>query len=232
MNRFPLIALSCLLLSSCIEDFGEPVSYINFADLKIGQRSLYVRLHGYQYGDSTSNSYSVTPDTLVVTVIGRDETGFILEDHLTPFSQRSLSQFDTTSSIYHLAIVSDTVHVVGYSHLFWSFYFGGYNSKLQISPLAERRFTLKGWKISGDPIISWLCSGYVLQATVCGRVYPRANVYVSHNVADASIRPQSSFYIPVYGATYIYSAEFGIIRSRFVGIPVYDEGLCWDLLRY
>jgi hypothetical protein len=80
-------------------------------------------------------------------------------------------------------------------------------------------------------LVSVALWGYVLNAKVLQRTYQRANLYLKLFEADASFPPPVPPWAnTVIGQTYIYSEEYGIIRSRMVGVPTFDEGLCWDLI--
>ena len=228
MKRLLVFIVFLAPISSCITDFGEEPEYIHFNNLDVGQRSFYVRLYGKEYGNTASNIYSLIPDTLVVSVIGRDSLGFVFEEYLTQYSQKKLDPYnDTVSHRYHVRIAGDTLRVIGYSHLFYSTYLA--RPVLQLSPIGGRRFELTGWKISGDPFRQVDLWGYVLNAKVHDRTYPRANLFISLFEFDA-YGPPVPWSNTVGGETYIYSEEYGIIRSRMVGKPTFDEGLCWDLI--
>ena len=230
VRQLVIIPLCILLFASCITDFGEEPEYIQFGDLRVGQQSMYLRLHGFKYGEVTSNVYLPISDTLVVRVIGRDAIGFVFEDYLTAHSAKSLMKFDTARFTYHVSISLDTLRVIGSSHLFWSYYFGGWKAALRLSDLTTTRFSLLGWKISGDPH-SGISTGYVLNPKVLNKVYSRANVYYNHFEYDNTLPPDPPPYYCGYGgATFIYSEAYGMIRSRFVGKPQWDQGVCWDLL--
>jgi hypothetical protein len=219
-----------MLLASCMTDFGEDPPYVQFGSLKVGQQSFYLRLRGYKYGDTSSNVFESLPDTLVVRVIGRDGSGFILEDYLTIYSKRGLSWFDTVRYVYHVNVAADTLRIRGTSHLFWSWYGYGASAALCLSPVTGPAYTQTGWKITGDPHGEWRSSGYILNAQILGHHYAGANLYYDHFEGDVDLQPGIPYYCGYVGVTFIYSKEFGMIRSRFVGEPELDQGLCWDLM--
>jgi hypothetical protein len=226
--RSLIVIVFTVALAACITDFGEEPEYIHFNNLNVGQQSVYVRLYCKEYGNTASNIYELVPDTLVVSVVGRDSLGFVFEEHMTRYSQKTLDSYnDTLDHRYHVRIARDTLRVIGYSHLFWSTYLA--KPALQLSPIGGRRFDMNGWKLSGDPFRQVALWGYVLNAKVHERTYPRANVFIKLFEADA-YGPPVPWSNTVIGETYIYSEEYGIIRSRMVGMPTFDEGLCWDLV--
>ena len=228
--RLGLLRCSMLVWTSCITDFGDEPTYIRFGDIRLGQQSRYVRMHGAQYGNTATNVYEILPDTLVVTVIGFDSLGFVLEDRLTHVPQNYATDYDTITFTYHVRTRSDTLQVLGYSHLFWSYYSGGYKAKLCLLPLGGRRFTLNGWKLGEDPVTG-KSSGYIFNAVVQQRRFDRANVYYDHFEYDIIAPPDSPPYYTGYGGpTFIYSQDYGMIRSRYVGKPTWDQGICWDLI--
>ncbi len=230
MSRLWICFGSALLWVSCVTDLGDEPTYIQFGDMRIGQQSKYVRVHGSQYGNSTSNVFEILPDTLVVTVIGYDSLGFILEDHLTHLPAAHATDFDSCGFTYHVRVRSDSLQVIGYSHMFWSAYGGAYKANHPLLPLGGRRFTLTGWKLGSDPV-SGESGGFVLNAVVNQHLYERANVYYDHFEYDIDAPPDSPpYYVGRGGPTFIYSREYGMIRSRYVGEPAWDQGICWDLI--
>ena len=224
------IVLASMLLASCMTDFGDDPSWIQFGNLKVGQQSMYVRLRGYKYGDATSNESVYLADTLVVRVIGRDGDDFIFEDYLTPNSRTDLSWLDSIPCIYHVYVIADTLRIRGASNLFYSYTYWGAFARLPLSPVGGPAYTQWGWKITGDPLRQGQSSGYVLNAQILGHHYARANLYYDHFEADVDLQPGIPYYCGYVGVTFIYSKEFGMIRSRLVGTPELDQGLSWDLI--
>ncbi len=212
----------------CISDLGEEPLFVHFSDLRVGQESRYVRLHGIKYAVTSSNEYVQMAETLVVRVIGKDDIGFVCEDFLVRPPAQQLAEYDSVRLVYHLVLGQGVIRVVGESHLFWSWLDGGYNVRLPLSGLAGRQFTVNGWKLGGDPFGDD-GSGFVRNAVIDGVQYPLANVYYDHFEADAG-DPAIPYYHGYTGVTFIYSEHAGIIRSRKVSIPRFDEGLCWDLI--
>jgi hypothetical protein len=208
------------VFSSCVTDLGEEPRYIHFGNLQVGQESRYVRVHGYLYGDTTSNIYTIEPDTLVVRIIGKDTRGYIFEDFLTPHSRRNSMPEDTLYYTYHVSLVNDTLHVEEISHLFWGMLVPPWHAILPARDIKDRPVTITGWKMSLDPF-EGAGYGYALDFAIQGQKYTRANVFYDHFYFD--------FCGPA-GLTLVYSASFGVIRSRRVAQPTWDQGLCWDLV--
>ncbi len=216
-------------LTGCITDLGDDPTTVHFTELRVGQESRYIRLRGFKYAVKSSNEYVQLADTLVVRVIGKDSIGFVCEDFLVRRPAQELVEYDSARLVYHLVIGQGAVRVVGTSHLFWSWLDGGYNVRLPLSALGGKQFTVSGWKLGGDPYGND-GAGFVRNAVIGGVQYPLANVYYDHFEADAG-DPAIPYYHGYTGTTFIYSAELGILRSRRVGRPRLDEGLCWDLIR-
>jgi hypothetical protein len=222
-----IMVLGFICFASCITDLGEWI-IVHFSDMQTGQESKYVRLHGFKYGDRSTNEYVQVADTLVVRVLGSDQSGFVLEDYLTAHSLRQLGEYDTMRFVYHVKISKGVLRVVGNSHLFWSGYTLAADAALPLPALNGKVYAVEGWKLGGDPHGD-RNMGVAPTVWVGRRLYPQANVYYRHFEADGG-DTLLSYYNGYCGITYIYSAEFGIIRSRYVGKPRFDEGLCWDLI--
>jgi hypothetical protein len=202
--------------------------YLHFGNLQVGQESRYVRVHGYRYGDMTSNVYTIEPDTLVVRIIGKDTRGYVFEDFLTHRSRRNSMPEDTLYFTYHVSLLNDTVYVEGISHLFWGWLWPPSHTILPAREIQDPPVTIAGWKLSLDPFDG---SGYayVQDFTILGHKYSRANVFYDHFACDCSGNGDPGFDYRL-GLTVVYSASYGVIRSRRVDEPMLGQGLCWDLL--
>ena len=216
-------------LTGCITDLGDEPTIVHFSELRVGQESRYVRLRGFKYAVRASNEFVQLADTLVVRVIGKDSIGFVCEDFLTRRPAQEIAEYDSVHLIYHLVLGQGVVRVVGTSHLFWSWLSGGYKVKLPLARQSGKQFIVSGWKLGGEPFGDDGV-GFVRNAVIGGVQYPLANVYYDHFEADAG-DPAIPYYCGYVGASYIYSEESGIIRSRWVGRPRLDDGLCWDLIQ-
>jgi hypothetical protein len=223
-----VLIIALFWLPGCITDLGEESTLVHFSNLKVGQESRYVRLHGYKYAIAASNEYVQLPETLIVRVIGKDSIGFVCQDFLVRRPTAPLSRFDTVRCVYHLVIAQGILRVIGDSHLFWSWTGSGTDARLPMSPLGGKQFTVSGWKFGGEPYGN-SGVGFVRNATINGVTYPLANVYYDHFEADGG-DPSIPYYCGYIGVTFIYSEQSGIIRSRYVLEPWFDQGLCWDLI--
>lgn len=199
-------------------------NHIRFADMAVGQVSRFVRFEGESYYDPNNFNFIYRPDTLVLTVIGVDANGFLIEEKLSSGSA-SLHGAQYTSDAaavfqYYFSVVQDTLFqqaVPGQGA--WPQTRLTINAfTLPLTPFPGPEVEIKGWKpdhLSYDFYWSAIAPDY----TLFGIYYPDVNILFD-NSAMAADGP---------GRWCGYSAASGLIKSA-----VYSSwtgtGWGWDLL--
>ncbi len=99
-----LWAIVILVFSNCQPDKVEPSSNnINFENLAVGQKSLYVRWESFRAFDDKDTTFKATTDTVFLLIESKDDAGFkVKEEHL---NKKIASRF------YYFKIKNDTLYV-------------------------------------------------------------------------------------------------------------------------
>lgn len=102
LNIFTCFAL-IVLLSHCDSQSVEPGNHINFDNMQIGQQSKYAGYNSRTPKSDSDTAYSATGDTIVLTVIAKDENGFKI-------SEESLNK-KVKTVYYYFQIAGDSLFV-------------------------------------------------------------------------------------------------------------------------
>lgn len=221
--------LSALLLWASCRDRREPLqpasgNFIRFNDMQIGQSSRYVLFEGEDYYDPDNFDFVYRPDTLVLTVVGADANGFLIEEKMTPgsASRHGAGYIIDADSIYryYFSVNDDTLfqkalpgpgaylnHRLGYTTL-----------ELPLAQFTGPEIEIIGWKpdfMDGNFYWSAIDRDYQL----FGVFYPDVNV-----LSDNRFMPPDG-----PGVWCAYTATNGLIK-----IATYNswtrQGQGWDLL--
>ncbi|HNE30202.1 MAG: hypothetical protein U0U46_19145 [Saprospiraceae bacterium] len=223
-----LFAGICLVLISC-RDRREALhsdlsNHVRFAGMAIGQASRFVLFEGESYYDPENFNFIYRPDTLILTVVGLDANGFLIEEKLTPGSASLHGAQYTPDAAetfrYYFSVEQDTLHqkaVPGQGA--WP------QTRLAIAPLTlplapfqSPEADIIGWKtdlMNYDFYWSAIDPDYVL----FGIYYPDVNL-LSDNRLMSPDGP---------GNWCAYSAASGLIKSATYSSWT-GSGRGWDLL--
>jgi hypothetical protein len=190
--------------------------------MEIGQKSRYL---SFQAGtcSSTDNTIVYVGDTLVLEIMDQQADTFILKESLTPNSF-SVLNYGTMGALYDvdekeikLYVDQNTVHIVNkpefpfiVSRLFSKFSF----------PLEKNddfKLALSTWYPEPD---NNKRQGYVKNHKQASAEYPRLNFVLDYQpmLSDGP------------GSFYLYTADYGIVRSGMRNGWCPDKGSGWDLL--
>jgi len=223
-HTLSISSLLLLLAFGCKKDtpYGLSENRIRFDQMEVGQKSRYL---SFQAGTcfSPGNTLTYAADTLVLEIVEQQADTFIFKETLTPFSF-SVLNYGATSTSYNvgekeikLYVDQNTVHVLTkpeYSSIVSRLF-----SKLSF-PLKKNddfKLTMSTWYPNPD---NSKRQGYVKNHKQARVEYPRLNFVLDYKPMEGD-GP---------GCFYLYSAEYGIVRSGERNGWCTDKGRGWDLL--
>ena len=223
-----LIVFLAAILAGChllVDPDDGPTSAgnrINFSNLKVGQESRYLYLAGDNYRDQATNDFHYTGDTLVVRITAVTDSGFLVEEFITPGSPirntgQSNEWLDSTFP-YLLKADAGLLRVVPFEREWLETKLFPGTDALALSPIPDPQIGINGWKTTA-PYCECYHQGYAQNVEILGHNYPRLNVVVDDRFMQ----------VDGPGTTYLYSAEDGMVRSTQVSWWT-GTGQGWDLL--
>lgn len=225
----PLAALLILLTLGCDKHFvtmpglsGERVQYDN---LSIGQKTRYVRFKvGSCFSSNTNQQLQYLSDTLTLEVIDYQSDTFILKESLSAHSLSVVNR-DTTDALYDPA--DKTIKITVKDQIVQAHNNQGFDlnvsrifSRVPLSLVKNELRFVKMEKWYPDPSNYSQDKGFLLNYSQLGEIYPHLNyaLYYSPMYADGP------------GLFYLYSKEYGIVRSAARNGWCNEYGGGWDLL--
>ena len=220
-----LFLVASILLVSCNKDDDDMLptasGHINFSDLKVGQKSIYLNLTGENYFDNEDIDFEYQTDTLIVEITGKQGGQFIIKEYLTPGSSVLnggeniyISQPDVVGK-YFIRIENDSLFTEVVTE---NYYPKLFRNGLSLKQVEENELEIKGWKTS----LSYCeCDriGYTKNYEQFGVTYDRLDVHI-YNSPMAYDGP---------GTTIAVHKNKGIVRSAFYSWWT-QSGTGWDLL--
>lgn len=216
-----------LLTGCCKDDDSNPASGhpIRFDNLAVGQTSRYLGLTGENYFSSSNDDYSYSNDTLVLSIVSEDASGFKIREemHYLDTLNAVLDYEKDSIYYYYLNVKDDSLRVtpVGtgfvrsriFSPSFWY-----HNTALPLHKTDAANVEIVGWKTS-FPYCECRKEGLAAEFTLFGVSYKDLNV----------IRDDASMAVDGPGQTYVYAPSYGIVRFTEVSWWT-QSGYGWDLL--
>lgn len=204
-----LLALLTLLGAGCEKDeippIGQlPADYINFNDLKVGQRSYYLLADLEFRGGPQRTSY--TGDTLVLEITGQEGDLFLVRETLTagsPNRDTVITRYCNVTE-YGLRVENGVLTAVRTVDCLYSHLFDELPRSLPLTPLPDSLATLDGWLVQpfddgNDDLILY---GYVEGFSSPAAAYSRLSLLV-----DPSLEPLDG-----NKNYWLYKEEFGLVR--------------------
>jgi hypothetical protein len=231
-----VMLITLIIVSGCDNSIEPLPGKSIFGNLEVGNVSYYVGFEGEDYFDSTNINFHYTEDTLIVKVLDLDSNGFLIGVQYTEGStliQRIKSgEFDSrshlpiTESEFYVNIKNDSLIIqppheseaFKYTILFGdiSIY---YTYKLPLSQITTNKIKIRGWKTS-VPYCECDSEGYIENFKILNNKYS----YVNAIVDDSPMGYDAS------GKTFIYSQQYGIVRTYDVSWW-FKTGTGWDFLK-
>lgn len=203
-----------------------PGNHIRLNDMAAGQISRYVLFRGESYYDPDNFSFEYLPDTLVLTVVGQDADGWLIEEKLAPGSA-SLNgdgpvQNPEAVYQYYWKIQNDTLFlnpVPGPGQQWWvDTRFTANEFALPLAPFTDPVTDIKGWKTTHPYTESYW--------TATDPAYALFGIYYAGlNILTENTHMQ----VDGPGSWYAYTAANGIVKTASYSWWT-QEGLGWDLL--
>lgn len=194
---------------------------IHFDNMAIGQTSQYIGV----VGKNLSTGQSVqTDDTLYVSVIGQNNSGFLVSEvfHWVGFIDPLQSQNIDSVYLYYVRVQNDTLRFESTNaNPIPSRLFGpqALQNGLPLARFTNQSANLSGWT-TDLPFCTCQSTGYAQNQTLLGVTYDYLNIAVDNTAMTLDGR----------GETYVYSKERGIVRQAIYNSTPNREGFAWDLL--
>lgn len=215
-----ILALTTLCLSC---EKNEPLvtesESINLAQMKVGQKSYYVRLKGDGTRMPKPYRSEYMPDTLVAEIIAESGGVCTIKEYLTPGSAAIKNPtFDIEEHIYKVKIDKGVLIFLPESSGSWqSRLFPKAKMTLPMAENQAKAISFAGWM---PDLMENEKAGFVDNFKVFDKSFARLNF----------IRDYDDMAFDGFGFFYVYSEKAGIVRAGQVsswGFP----GTAWDLLR-
>jgi hypothetical protein len=182
---------------------------------EIGQFNRYIAFKSMN--DSINHQYGMVylPDTLIVEIVGHDDTGFVFKEYFTAgsdptkISPNSFS-FENEAKTWHgYADLQDTFYITqpGIYSPTNSLLFFGRHPNLSLSKVNFNFQKIRGWSIDQFPIIAVDKMYYAENTLIRGLFYPHLNIFVQNKSAQ----------LDVPGALYFYDHNCTMVRTVQLG---------------
>ena len=202
------MVLFAVLFGSCEKDeitLGPqslPTGRIKLSDLQFGQRSYY---RVAEINTRASHQITYTGDTLVVEIIGREGSTFLVEERFTEGSPNSDDHLYCDAIKYGLRSEGGVLNAVATTDCPFSYLFSSFPQSLPLLPGTDARTGLEGWEVIpfDDGNDDLILNGYVEDVTIAGVLYPHLLVQV-----DPTLEPLDGNRL-----SWLYRNEPGIVRA-------------------
>jgi|GEM_PF-4053001 len=203
-----VMVLFAVLFGSCEKDeitLGPqslPTGRIKLSDLQFGQRSYY---RVAEINTRASHQITYTGDTLVVEIIGREGSTFLVEERFTEGSPNSDDHLYCDAIKYGLRSEGGVLNAVATTDCPFSYLFSSFPQSLPLLPGTDARTGLEGWEVIpfDDGNDDLILNGYVEDVTIAGVLYPHLLVQV-----DPTLEPLDGNRL-----SWLYRDEPGIVRA-------------------
>jgi hypothetical protein len=229
MKNLLLLFIVIMLVSSCNK--SNPVNNqqvkqkISFSNLQVGQESRYIYLIATNYINPDSLNFQYLKDSLIVQVIGKNDSGYIIKEFISSNSEvftggKGPYYYDSVYT-YLIQINADSIYFLPINNKFRSHLIGPCNGKnftLSKMNFTDQYINILGWK-TDLPYQESYRQGYTQNYELFGDKYDRLNIIVDNTqmIRDAD------------GKTYVYSLKYGIVKTSEYNLWS-DIGFGWDLL--
>lgn len=233
MKLFHLISAASLLLCttiSCKKDpietiSNEPKGKISFAYPKIGQQTKFVLFRGEDIKDNANFSFEYLQDTLVLTIVGQDDNGFVIQEKLTDGSislhgQNNVGYADETTEYYMYYEDSEVKFKRKGERYFNRVFFVAERAAkgLSLLPIMMPELQTKGWKTT-MPFDKQYHDAMVKEHEQQDKIYEDLNVVIDNRPMQDNLP----------GFTHIYNDVDGLVRS-FEYSDYDGKGYGWEVL--
>lgn len=202
-------------------DAPEDPPSIRFDSLEIGQVSRYKAFIGQNYRSPNLSPFEYIGGVLVMEIVDQNSDGWVVKEFFesapnVPEHLRTFLDPDTTFT-YALRVEQDVLRVIAQgTELRSRLFFPRVRPDLPLRPFGEHETELMGWKTT-LPYCECYREAFIEDAEVGGRTYPDVNAVVDNDFMQ----------VDGPGATYLYSAEDGLVRSVWYSWWT-GEGLGFD----
>ncbi len=206
----------CQILSN--EDTVDPSDTpINFANLEIGQHSVYRAFKGDNHYQEEA-TFNYLEHTLTVEVVNKTDSGFVFTERVRQIPINEYHFADTTT--YHVSIADDSLIVSTYNtDYIKSNLFVLSRYRLPLQPITNNEIQLDGIVATSENLDGFQI-GFLADHKQLGYTYDQLNVMID--------------WTPTYadgpGHLTAYSQEAGIVRA-FTLNPWTSTAIGWDLMQ-
>ncbi|HNE30201.1 MAG TPA: hypothetical protein PKL15_01820 [Saprospiraceae bacterium] len=228
MKHLLFFSICCLFLASCRDrrEEAQPDSsnHIRFNNMAVGQTSRYVLFKGESYDNPGNQNFAYYTDTLVLTIIGSDANGFLVEEKMAPGSASLHGANHITNAEevyqYYFKVENDTVFqkAAPGSGAWLENRLTYVPFKLPLAQITSPEVNITGWKTDHGYTESYW-TGTDPAYSLFGIFYAHLNILTDNRMMA----------VDGPGSWYAYSAENGIVKTATYSWWT-QEGEGWDLL--